>query len=325
MNGRSGCAVLCYEMKKYRLALIGLFAGLSALAVSSCAYDPYYSGGSYSSYSGGYGNGYGYGGSNFSTSFFVSTGNSRWAYDPYAGCYYDHSRRAYYDPHLYGYYPVGYRPHYVVGAPHPHGWSRGSNYCPPPSRIRNHTIDSYSNRAESYRSLGRDWSRNVSVSAPTNRPTPGFGSHDSRNRDVYTSRESGLPQRSDSFPSRGGSFQSGGNGSDRVSSGRGNAVSGGISRENPRESVTQPAFPMNRGVDRSSGSAGTFPERQPRQQIERPTAPPQPRMERPAPPTRREIQPGGGEREGRNGGQTPGSGGESRGRGRSEIRALGEG
>ena len=76
----------------------GFLAGIAALAVSSCAYDPYYSGGT--SYSGGYGSGYGYGGSNFSTSFFVSTGSPRWGYDPYAGAYYDYTRRCYYDPYL---------------------------------------------------------------------------------------------------------------------------------------------------------------------------------------------------------------------------------
>ena len=120
-------------MKIYRRLFAGVLAGLAALAVSSCAYDPYYAGGSYSS---GYGDGYGYGGSSFSTSIFVGTGNPRWGYDPYAGAYYDYNRRAYYDPYLYGYYPVGYRPRYVSGAPHPGGWSRGHSYCPPPSRVR---------------------------------------------------------------------------------------------------------------------------------------------------------------------------------------------
>lgn len=143
-------------MKIHRYLLFGLAAGLSAFAVSSCAYDPYYS----SSY-GGYGDGYGYGNSSFSTSFFVSTGSSRWGYDPYAGCYYDYTRRAYYDPYLSGYYPVGYRPRYVSGSPHPHGWRRGSNYCPPPSSVRTYNLTNYRNRTDRYRNLGRDWSRNV--------------------------------------------------------------------------------------------------------------------------------------------------------------------
>jgi hypothetical protein len=304
-------------MKKHRLALFGLFAGLSALAVSSCAYDPYYSG---TSYSGSYGSGYGYGGSNFSTSFFVSTGNPRWAYDPYAACYYDYTRRAYYDPYLYGYYPVGYRPRYVVGAPHPHGWYRGRNYCPPPTVIRNRTIDNYSNRAQSYRSLGRDWSRNVSVSAPTNQPRPGYGGRDSHDRNYDSSRGSGAPQRTDRVPSRGGSIQRGE--IDRTPSGRGQSGRSGANRQDPRQTVSQPGFPMNRGEDRRGGSAGGSPERQPRQQIERPSAPPQPRMQRPAP---RESSPANSERGGRSRSESPGPGGESPGRGRGGIRSLGDG
>lgn len=309
-------------MKKHRLALLGLFAGLSALAVSSCAYDPYYSG---TSYSGGYGNGYGYGGSNFSTSYFVSTGNSRWAYDPYAACYYDYTRRAYYDPHIYGYYPVGYRPRCVVGAPHPYGWSRGSNYCPPPSRIRDYTIANYTDRAQSYSSLGRDWSRNVSVSGPTNQTRPGYGGHESHDRGFYDSRGSGFAQRPDSFPSRGGSFQMGGDDLGRGSTGRGDSGRGGFSRENPRQTESQPTFPMNRGEDQHRGSAGTFPEMQPRQRVERSPAPSPPIMERPAAPSQRESSPGGGERGGRNRSESPSPGGESPGRGRGGIRSLGEG
>lgn len=147
-------------MKTYRALLLGAVTGISALVISSCAYDPYYSGAS-SSY--GYGDGYGYGSSNFSTSFFVSTGNPRWGYDPYAGSYYDYTRRCYYDPYLYGYYPVGYRPRYVAGAPHPHGWSRGRGHIAPPSRIRSYNLTNYHNRGERYRGLGRDWSSNVRV------------------------------------------------------------------------------------------------------------------------------------------------------------------
>lgn len=299
-------------MKKHRLALLGLFAGLSALAVTSCAYDPYYSG---TSYSGGYGSGYGYGGSNFSTSFFVNTGNPRWAYDPYAACYYDYTRRAYYDPHICGYYPVGYRPRYVVGAPHPHGWSRGSNYCPPPGRIRNYTIDSHADRAQSYRSLGRDWSRNVSVSAPTHQPRPSYGGRESQDRGVYQSRGPGFSGSQGSFPSRGSAGSSGREGADR----------GGFSSENPRQTGSQHSFPMNRGEDRQNGSAGTFSEMQPRERIERSPAPSPRSMERPAVPTQREFSPGGGERGGRSRSESPGSGDESPGRRRGGMRTLGDG
>ena len=152
-------------MKIYQALIFGAIAGISALAVSSCAYDPYYS---ESSYSTGYGNGFGYGSSNFSTSLFVRTGSPRWGYDPYAGCYYDYNRRAYYDPYLCGYYPVGYRPRYVSGSPHPHGWRRGNDYISQPSEIRSHNLTHYQNRTESYRSLNREWSHNVNV-APAER------------------------------------------------------------------------------------------------------------------------------------------------------------
>ena len=143
-------------MKIHRYLLLGLTAGLSAFAVSSCAYDGYSS----NSY-GGYGNGYGYGNSGFSTSYFISTGNSRWGYDPYSRSYYDYSRRAYYDPYLNGYYPVGYRPRYVSGAPHPYGWSNGRKSISPPRSVRNYNLKNYGSRTDRYRNLGKDWSRNV--------------------------------------------------------------------------------------------------------------------------------------------------------------------
>lgn len=298
-------------MKKHRLALIGLFAGLSAFAVTSCAYDPYYSA---TSYSGGYGNGYGYGGSNFSTSFFVSTGNPRWAYDPYAGCYYDYTRRSYYDPYLYGYYPVGYRPRYVVGAPHPHGWSHGGSYCPPPSRIRNHTIDHYGNRAQSYRSLGRDWSRNVTISSPADQQRPSFGGRNYEDRGAYNSRGPAFSNRQNAGPSWG-------NGRDRGSDGRIDSGRGGLSREIPRESVPRQNFLMNRGEDRANGSADHFPDRQPRQQIDRQAVPPQQRMERSAPPAMRESSPGNGDPGGRSRSEIPAPNAGQRG----GMRSLGEG
>jgi hypothetical protein len=131
-----------------------------SLAISSCAYDPYYSsvGGSYST---GYGDGYGYGGSNFSTSFFVSTGDPRWGYDPYTYCYYDYRSRRYYDPYLYGYYPIGYRPYALYGVPHPHGWRPGSRYCPPPRTVRDVTVVNYRNRESAYRNTDYSWARQV--------------------------------------------------------------------------------------------------------------------------------------------------------------------
>lgn len=131
-----------------------------SLTISSCTYDPNYSsiGGSYSS---GYGNGYGYGGSNFSTSLFVSTGDPRWGYDPHTYCYYDYRSRRYYDPYLYGYYPVGYRPYSLYGVPHPHGWRPGRTYCPPPRTIRNVTVVNYQNRESAYRNTDYSWARQV--------------------------------------------------------------------------------------------------------------------------------------------------------------------
>lgn len=143
-------------------------AATAAVALSllapSCAYDPGYYGPSSSSvsasYSSGYGHGYGYGGSSFSTSLFVSTGDSRWGYDPYCQSYYDYHRRAYYDPYLYGYYPVGYRPPMLVGCPHPYGWSSG-RYIAPPRVINNYTVVHYSNRERAYRSSSYDWAHQV--------------------------------------------------------------------------------------------------------------------------------------------------------------------
>lgn len=172
-----------------------MVAGISGLVVSSCAYDPYYSS---TSYSAGYGEGYGYGGSNFSTSYFVSTGNPRWGYDPYARCYYDYNRRAYYDPYLSGYYPVGYRPRQVYGSPHPHSWASGRNYIAPPSRVRSYNLSNYHDRSERYRSLGHDWSRNVRVEPVRS------GSYRSSSRDQYSRPDSyNRGQRYDSSRDRG--------------------------------------------------------------------------------------------------------------------------
>jgi hypothetical protein len=173
-------------MKVNRVFLIATAAVVSAVAIPSCAYQPYYSEPSYSS-----GYGYGYGSRNFTTIHFVRTSSPRWGYDPYARCYYDYSRRCYYDPYLNGYYPAGYRPAYVYGAPHPHGWRTGHNYIAPPSRIHDHRLDNYQNRSERYRSLNTDWSRNVqNTSAPRSYNT---------NHNRYPSRDQSSGSRSGSI------------------------------------------------------------------------------------------------------------------------------
>lgn len=149
--------------KNLRQLWLASAGAVFALAISSCAYDPYYSstsvGGSYSSGYGGYGDGYGYGGSSFTTSIFVSTGDPRWGYDPYCHSYYDYNRRCYYDPYLNGYYPIGYRPAILVGVPHPYGWRSG--YCPPPRNYRNVNISHYRERENNYRKSNYGWAKQV--------------------------------------------------------------------------------------------------------------------------------------------------------------------
>ncbi|PAZ05394.1 MAG: hypothetical protein CAK88_07690 [Verrucomicrobiia bacterium AMD-G2] len=133
--------------------LLILAASVSTLVLSSCYIDPYYGGSvGYSSY--------GSSGS-YSSSVFISTGDSRWAYDPYRYCYYDRVRGSYYDPYLYGYYPVGYLPTPILGCPHPGGWS-GHGYCPPPSRITVRNLSRYDDRLSNYESANYHWSRKVS-------------------------------------------------------------------------------------------------------------------------------------------------------------------
>lgn len=145
-----------------------------SVAFPSCAYDPYYSSVG-ASYSQGYGYGYGYGGSGFSTTYFVSTGDPRWGYDPYCHSYYDYRRRCYYDPYLYGYYPVGYRPPAVIGVPHPHSWRPGHGYCPPPRVIRDVTVPNYRNREVAYRGVNQPWAKQVKQRPVTGtRPTSGY-------------------------------------------------------------------------------------------------------------------------------------------------------
>jgi hypothetical protein len=195
-------------MKKNLRPWVLAAAVAAAFVFSSCAYDPYYTsvGGSYTS---GYGQGYGYGGSNFSTSLFVSTGDPRWGYDPSCYSYYDYRSRRYYDPYLYGYYPVGYRPQVVIGTPHPYGWRPGRSYCPPPRTVRNVAVVNYRNRESAYRSSNYGWAKQVrSQPAPqmqtrnqsqtrSNYGNPSnFDRNYSSDRSAYSSRTS--PYRSQS-------------------------------------------------------------------------------------------------------------------------------
>ncbi|OYV04832.1 MAG: hypothetical protein CFE26_14810, partial [Verrucomicrobiales bacterium VVV1] len=123
---------------------------LAALTLASCAYDPYYG-------SSGYGGGYSSGGySGIDTTVFVSTGNSRWGYDPYRSCYFDYQRRCYYDPYLYGYYPANYCPPRISGSPRPSGWN-GSGHCPPPRNVSSGYISNYQNRLEQLREHNYTW------------------------------------------------------------------------------------------------------------------------------------------------------------------------
>lgn len=310
-------------MKINRGLLAGLVAGAAAFAVSSCAYDPYYSG---ASYSGSYGQGYGYGNSGFSTSVFVSTGNPRWGYDPYAGCYYDHTRRSYYDPYLYGYYPVGYRPHYVYGAPHPGGWTHGSSYCPPPSRIHSHTLTNYHNRAERYRSLDMAWSSNVRVSAPTDHHrSEGYGGRETRQQGNQDSHGSTFPQRQERFSPRGGDDW------DRRSRDRGSLDSGAPGSRGFTPGSTQFIAPEETARMRDDGRRGGSPDgrfsgRQSPPRMERPVPPqrlvrpePERRIESPAPTEQPQAVP-----ESPRGDRDHGGNSESRGRGHG-VRLLGEG
>jgi len=178
-------------MKKNLLTLVG--AAAIALGLGACAYDPYYSGNTRTSVSVGHGYGHGYGGSSFSTSFFWSTGDSRWGYDPHVRAYYDHHRRAYYDPYLYGYYPIGYRPPILIGVPHPSGYRQG--WCPPPRRITNVTVVNYRNRESAYRNTNHGWARNVrydsrrqSTATPTRNRNDIRGNNDIRSRDGGVTR-----------------------------------------------------------------------------------------------------------------------------------------
>ncbi len=134
--------------------LLLLAASSACFSLTSCYVDPYY--GSSVGYSGSYNGGGGY-----SSSVFVSTGDARWAYDPYRYCYYDRYSSRYYDPYLYGYYPVGYCPTPVRGCPHPYNWS-GRGNCPPPSNIRVRDLSRYDDRVSNYSTANYQWARRVS-------------------------------------------------------------------------------------------------------------------------------------------------------------------
>lgn len=311
-------------MRIHRSIVGGFVVGIAALVVSSCAYDPYYSGASYSS-GGGYGSGYGYGGSSFSTSFFVSTGSPRWGYDPYAGAYYDYNRRCYYDPYLYGYYPVGYRPRYVYGSPHPHGWRSGRGFIAPPATIRSYNLTNYENRTSRYQSLGRDWSRNVRTAPEGRDQRSGFDGRDS-DQGGFLGRGR---NREDFRPSP-----------DRRSRGNGAPFGGG------NTSVAVPQVPVERGAgnNRRGRFSSDSEQRQAfsvranealqqggnrgRRQMAPPQAPLEPQFQlQPEPQPQQDFQPQAPQndygRRGRGaGGETPAGDGGGRGRG---VRGLGEG
>jgi hypothetical protein len=184
-------------MKKTLLHWTAAIGIVTAVSLSSCTYDPAYTTvtGSYSS---GYGYGYGYGGSGFSTSYFVSTGNPYWGYDPYTYCYYDYRSRRYYDPYLYGYYPIGYRPPVLVGVPHPYGWRPGRGYCPPPRVVKNVTVVNYRNRESSYHRIDQNWARNVRTKDyPRDNHRGRVPEPRQNTRDVERDRDGGQPSSRD--------------------------------------------------------------------------------------------------------------------------------
>jgi hypothetical protein len=329
-------------MKTNRRVLWGMLAGVAALAVSSCAYDPYYEGSSYSTAS--YGYGHGYGGSGFSTSVFISTGDPRWGYDPYAGAYFDYTRRAYYDPYLYGYYPIGYRPRYVYGAPHPHGWRQGRAYIAPPSRIHTTTLSNYHHREHRYRDLGHDWSRNVRTDQ--HRSDHG-SSYDGRGQDYHgrDTRQHYSPQSSPQRTDRNRGGSNWGNttvavpqqpnrdaGGSRLTGGRGQQVDPRQSEQRLRDfqqQIQQQEYQQQSVPRRGGRSMPQMPQMQPQAvpqmqpQEFAPQPPPQPR----AAPQPQERQ-SSGERGGGGGWERSGQdddnpgGGHGRGRG---PRGLGEG
>lgn len=201
-------------------------AAATTLALTSCYVDPYYGGsvGYSSSYAGGGG---------YSSSVFVSTGDARWAYDPYRYCYYDRYRSSYYDPYLYGYYPVGYVPTPVRGCPHPGNWS-GSGYCPPPSNVKIRNLSRYDDRVSNYAAANYHWSRKVSSS--------GSSSWLNQSQRSQLNERASMRQQAPSSPGRGGLFGSGGFGSSPAEAPRSSGWSGSQSSRQtvqPRTFVTE--------------------------------------------------------------------------------------
>jgi hypothetical protein len=172
--------------------LIVLAASSVVMLLSSCYYDPNVSSSfGYSSYGGG--------GGGYSSSVFVSTGDDRWAYDPYRYSYYDRYRRSYYDPYLNGYYPTGYVPIAVRGCPHPNGWS-GRGYCPPPRNISTRNLGRNDDRVSRYAAANYNWSRQVSGSG-SSRMLGDRESNDLYSRSREIQREA--PQRQNNSFMRG--------------------------------------------------------------------------------------------------------------------------
>lgn len=151
LNRRSPAGVSSHMKKWFAKWSVATAGSLAALTLVSCVYDPYESGFGYRT--GTYGGGY----RRIDTSVFISTGNSRWGYDPYRSCYYDYQRRCYYDPFLYGYYPVNYCPPRLPGSPHPYGWRPGLGVCPPPQNIRTVYLPNHQNRVNLYQAGTSGW------------------------------------------------------------------------------------------------------------------------------------------------------------------------
>ncbi|MEI8038734.1 MAG: hypothetical protein WCJ14_10110 [Verrucomicrobiota bacterium] len=217
-----------------------------ALAFASCAYDPYYSsGGGY--YGASYGDGYGYGGSNFTTSFFVATGDPRWGYDPYCYSYYDYQRRCYYDPYLNGYYPMGFRPAVVFGVPHPYGWRPGRGYISPPHNVNYGIAVNYRDRESAYRNSNYGWSHQVRTQPAASGYAARNNSYPQSNQSAYSGNyartqpaASGYAARNNSYPQSNQSAYSG-NYARTYGQGRSPGPSGNYARTN------EPSRPDGRG------------------------------------------------------------------------------
>ncbi len=255
--------------KNLRRWTAAVFGAVVVLGFSSCAYDPYYTstsvGGSYST---GYGDGYGYGGSGFNTSVFVSTGDPRWGYDPYNYSYYDYTRRSYYDPYLNGYYPIGYRPPIVVGVPHPHGWRPGRGYCPPPRYVTNRTVVNYRNRADAYRGTNYDWAPKVKQgSVSQGRVTAQRPDRNTSNQRPTTGSRPSVNQGGSSRPQSGARPPS--SGSNRVQQTRGSSST----RQSQGRLPSNYNTPVTRRDSAQKQPATRTNSRQPQAQPQRQAAP----------------------------------------------------